>query len=161
MSRVGKKATSCGEKVENWRKNKMHDGQAVCSCMLASDDSDAPPRPGRPSPTSSSQGMSCYWKTCHFGLGLLQGLMASWIRVAALKCRCLGPARGSARDSCGLMDAHAVILRRERPLQALRLPAFTSGWRPSPAAIATLLCSRWANHSTPHPNAARKNPEKP
>ena len=25
MSRVGKKATSCGKKVENWRKNKMHD----------------------------------------------------------------------------------------------------------------------------------------
>ena len=25
MARVGKKATSCGKKVVNWKKNKMHD----------------------------------------------------------------------------------------------------------------------------------------
>ena len=25
MCRVGKKVSSCGEKVRNWRKNKMHD----------------------------------------------------------------------------------------------------------------------------------------
>ena len=31
MSRVGKKATCCGEKVENWRKNKMHDHPWVCA----------------------------------------------------------------------------------------------------------------------------------
>ena len=34
MTRVGKKATSCGKTVENWRKNKMHD-QVISPTVLS------------------------------------------------------------------------------------------------------------------------------
>ena len=36
VSWVGKKSTSCGEKVGNWRKNKMHDLQLAAG-LLAQD----------------------------------------------------------------------------------------------------------------------------